>query len=75
MEIMAWAEGMGTCFVTLTDDERRQVCEILNIPDTMVLVTVLPFGYRRDDFRGRGSPRIPISDMVHMGKFGNPYGG
>jgi nitroreductase len=75
MEIMAWAEGMGTCFVTLTDDERRQVMEILNIPESMDLVTVLPFGYRADSFRGRGAPRIPMSDMVHVEKFGNPYGG
>ena len=75
MEIMAWAEGMGTCFVTLTDDERRKVCGILNIPEAMDLITVLPFGYRRDDFRGRGAPRIPMSDMVHVEAFGNPYGG
>ena len=75
MEVMAWAEGMGTCFVTLTDDENRRVCGILNIPETMDLITVLPFGYRRDDFQGRGAPRIPMSDMVHVEAFGNPYGG
>ncbi len=75
MEIMAWAEGMGTCFVTLTDDERLQVMDILGIPKRMALVTVLPFGYRRDDFRGRGVPRIPLSEMAHAEKFGNPYGG
>ena len=75
MEIMAWAEGMGTCFVTLTDDERRKVRGILNVPESMDLITVLPFGYRRDDFRGRGTPRIPMSDMVHAEAFGNPYGG
>ena len=51
MEVMAWAEGMGTCFVTLMDDERRQVMEILGIPESMDLITVLPFGYRRDDLR------------------------
>ena len=75
MEVMAWAEGMGTCFVTLTDDERRQVMEILGIPESMDLITVLPFGYRRDDFEGRGAPRIPMSDMVHVGRFGHPYCG
>ena len=73
MEVMAWAEGMGTCFVTLRDDERRQVMEILGIPESMDLITVLPFGYRRDDCGGRGAPRIPMSDMVHMERFGHPY--
>ena len=72
MEIMAWSEGLGTCFVTLTQDERRKVAELLGIPAEMDLITVLPFGYRRDDFRGRGVPRKPLSEMVHSETFGIP---
>ena len=69
MEIMAWSEGMGTCFVTLTADEREQIVGLLGIPAAMVLVTVLPFGYRHDDFQGRGVPRKPLSDIVHNETF------
>ena len=70
MEIMAWSEGMGTCFVTLTEDERGRVAELLTVPSGMDLITVLPFGYRADDFRGRGVPRKPLSEMVHNETFG-----
>ncbi|MDA1348513.1 MAG: nitroreductase family protein [Chloroflexi bacterium] len=70
MEVMAWSEGMGTCFVTLPNDENRRVKEILDIPVEMDLVTVLPFGYRTDDFKGRGTPRKPLAEMVHLESFG-----
>ena len=69
MEIMAWSEGLGTCFVTLTADEREQIVELLGIPAAMDLITVLPFGYRNDDFQGRGVPRGPLSEMVHDERF------
>lgn len=70
MEVMAWSEGMGTCFVTLPDDENRRVKEVLDIPVEMDLITVLPFGYRTDDFKGRGTLRKPMVEMVHLDSFG-----
>ncbi len=71
MEIMAWSEGMGTCFVTLTEAEREKIVEMLEIRADMELITVLPFGYRSDEFRGRGIPHKPLSEMVHNETFGN----
>lgn len=73
MEIMAWSEGMGTCFVGLSPDQRDKIAELLGIPPTMDLITVLPFGYRTDDFKGRGAPRKPLADMAHSERFGNAY--
>ena len=70
MEIMAWSEGLGTCFVTLREDEREKIGGLLDIPANMDLITILPFGYRSDDFQGRGTPRKPLSEMVHYEKFG-----
>ena len=75
MELVAWAEGMGTCFVTLSDDQRAEIARLLNIPDGLALITVLPFGYRQDDFRGRGVPRNPMADLVYEERFGAPFGG
>ena len=72
MEIMAWSEGLGTCFVTLTEEERQKIVELLKIPAALDLITVLPFGYRPADFRGRGTPRKPLSAMVHSETFVNP---
>lgn len=73
MEIMAWSEGLGTCFVTLTDDERAKIGTLLGIPSTMELITVMPFGYRPDARGGRGSPRKPLTQMAHRERFGNVY--
>ena len=72
MELAAWAEGLGTCFVGLrVEEQNRQVKELLRIPAEMELITVLPFGYRADDFRGRGVPRKPLSEIAHFETFGN----
>ena len=70
MEIMAWSEGLGTCFVTLREDEREKVAGLLDIPADLVLITILPFGFRSEDFQGRGVPRKPLSEMVHHETFG-----
>ena len=74
MEMMAWSEGLGTCFVGLTLDDRERIGELLGIPPDMDLMTVLPFGYRPDDFKGRGIPRNPLSKMAHSERFGIRYG-
>ena len=74
MEIMAWSEGLGTCFVTLTEEERHRIVELLEVPAALDLITVLPFGYRPDDSRSRGTPRKPLSGMVHSETFANSNG-
>ena len=71
MEIMAWSEGLGTCFVTLTEEERQKIVALLEIPPGLDLITVLPFGYRHDELLHRGIPRIPLSKMVHREVFSN----
>ncbi len=71
MELMAWSEGMGTCFVTLPDHEERRIKELLDIPPDLDLITVLPFGYRPDDVKSRGVPRKPLGEMVHIERFGS----
>ena len=76
MELVAWEEGMGTCFVTLLEsDQEARAKELLGIPEHMDLVTVLPFGYRPDGPTGRGKRRKPLSSMVHGERFGQQYAG
>ncbi len=73
MELVAWAEGMGTCFVTLfTDEEMRKVKEILNVPAEAELITVVPFGYRLDEGDGRGKRRKELSDITFSETYGTP---
>ena len=74
MELVAWSEGMGTCFVGLrAEGQKEKVKDMLGIPQGMELITLLPFGYREDDFQGRGTPRKPMAEMAHAEKFGQAY--
>ena len=74
MELMAWSEGLGTCFVGVrVEEQRKAVTELLNIPDGMELITILPFGYRTDGPRPKGTPRKPMEEIAHRGKFGEKY--
>ena len=70
MELMAWSEGLGTCFVTLDNGQARRVKDLMDIPTGMDLITVMPFGYRKDDFEGRGIPRKPLAQIAHDERFG-----
>ena len=71
MELLAWSEGLGTCFVGLRDEEQnRKVKEMLGIPDRMDLITVLPFGYRLDSIKVSGRRRKPLSGITHAERFG-----
>ena len=75
MELVAWSEGLGTCFVGLrVAEQNRAVKDLLGIPDELDLITVLPFGYRADDFKGTGSSRKPLSEIAHNERFGSKYG-
>ena len=59
MELIAWSEGLGTCFVGIRAAEQQQaIKELLGIPESMELITVLPFGYRaRRPPRGGNAPQ------------------
>lgn len=75
MELVAWSEGMGTCFVGVrSEDQQKAVKELLNIPLEMELVTVMPFGYRVPGSLRQGTPRKPMAEMAHREKFGESYG-
>ena len=74
MELVAWSEGMGTCFVGLrAEGQKEKLKDMLGIPQEMDLITLLPFGYRENDFQGRGTPRKPMTEMAHAEKFGQAY--
>jgi nitroreductase len=74
MEVMAWSEGLGTCFVGLAPGaQTKKVKELLGVPAEMKLITVLPFGYRPDGVRGTRRRRKPLSEMAHSERFGVSY--
>ncbi len=70
MELMAWSQGIGMCFVGVRDPEQqRAVKKLLDIPEAMELITVLPFGYRAEGVKRQGTPRVPMEEIVHWGRF------
>ena len=73
MELVAWEEGLGTCFVGLRlAEQNRQIKELLGIPEGFDLVTVLPFGYRLVESQGRQGMknRKSMDDIVHWEQYG-----
>jgi nitroreductase len=74
MELMAWSEGLGTCFVGIRGTEQQHdIKQLLGIPQEMELITVLPFGYRPEGRRSGGTPRKPMAELAHREKFGTAY--
>ena len=74
MELVAWSEGLGTCFVGLAlGDQKQRVKELLGVPADVELITVLPFGYRADSVKSGGKKRKPMSEIVHVERYGQPY--
>ena len=74
MELTAWSEGLGTCFVGIRAAEQHVAIKaLLGIPEGMELITVLPFGYRLAGRRAAGTPRKPMAEIAHSEKFGTAY--
>jgi nitroreductase len=74
MELMAWSEGLGTCFVGVRAAEQQQAIKaLLDIPEAMELITVLPFGYRPASRRTTGTPRKSMAEIAHSETFGTAY--
>lgn len=70
MELMAWSQGVGMCFVGVREAEQQQaVKKLLGIPEALELITLLPFGYRAEGPKGSGTPRKPMEDIVHWERF------
>ena len=70
MELVAWSEGLGTCFVGIRGEQQQEVKDLLSIPEELELVTVLPFGHRAVGARSGGTPRKPMSEITHGERFG-----
>ena len=71
MELMAWSEGVGMCFVGVREEsQQKAVKELLSIPESMELITLLPFGYRADTPKPPGTPRKAMNEIVHWERYG-----
>jgi nitroreductase len=67
MVLAAWDLGIGSCWVTNFYEDG--VKDLLNVPQRMKLVTVMPFGYPTEPKTHRKKNRKPIQEIVHYEKF------
>ncbi len=69
MMLAAWEMGVGTCWVSI---DRGKVGEILYVPETHFVLTVLPIGYPEMIPTGHDeSSRKKIEDSTSYEKYGN----
>jgi nitroreductase len=72
MVLTAWAEGVGSNWVGFLRS-LDQVNSILGIPKEIDVLAVLPLGYPKKTL-GRGKKqRKPLSQIAHLGRFGQPF--
>jgi nitroreductase len=70
MILTAWAEGVGSNWVGFL--EMAEVKPLLDIPDEVEVLAILPFGYPAQA-RGRGKKqRKPLAEVAHRERFGQP---
>jgi nitroreductase len=71
MILTAWSEGIASNWVGFVG--MPEVNKLLNIPDNLDVLAVLPFGYPVKAVGQGKKKRKAISEVVYRGKFGQPY--
>ncbi len=68
MMLAAWELGIGTCWVSI---ERDRVREILRVPDTHYVLTVIPIGYPAVvPLKHEDNYRKNLNEMTFYGMYG-----
>ncbi len=68
MELAGWNEGVGTCWIGSMNRDR--IKELLGIPESLHLLTILPFGNPvQADAPPRRAKKRP-AEVCHWGRFG-----
>ncbi|MDZ4763118.1 MAG: nitroreductase family protein [Chloroflexota bacterium] len=71
MLLTAWAEGIGSNWVGYNV---KGVNSLLNIPDNLDVLAILPLGYPVKQLGQGKKNRKAISEVFSYGKYGNPLG-
>ena len=71
MILTGWAEGVGSNWVGFQG--LTEVKALLGIPDAVVVLAIVPFGYPSQPV-GRGKKRRkPLGQVAHRERFGQPF--
>ena len=72
MVLTAWSEGVGSNWTGWVGMNR--VAALLDVPDSMDVIAVLPFGYPAHPHTGGRKRRKALSEVAHRERFGHPFG-
>ena len=67
--IAARALGLGTCLTTAMNVFAEKAKDILDLPDEMRTIALIPLGYPEEPFRPLN--RIPAGESTHWNRWGN----
>ncbi len=73
MLLAAWEEGVGTCFTSGLDQDK--VNAELNVPDSMEIAAVMPYGYPKEPATRNKKDRKPLTEVAHLEELGTPFPG
>ena len=73
MMLAAWAEGIGSNWVGFHGLDA--VKPVLNVPETLDLFAIIPFGYPAQAVGKGKKQRKPLATVAHRGRFGQPFTG
>ena len=71
MVLTAWAEGVGSNWVGFHGLEA--IKPLLNIPDDLDVLAILPFGYPAQAVGQGKKQRKPLAEVAHRERFGQPF--
>jgi nitroreductase len=65
--LAAWAEGLGTCWIGLFDND--EIKKMLNIPPEVNVVAVTPLGYPESEVQVDKYNRKPLTEITSHNRF------
>jgi nitroreductase len=71
MMLTAWAEGLGSNWVGF--HRLEAIKPLLNIPDNLDVLAILPFGYPTQAVGQGKKQRKPLGEIAHREQFGQPF--
>jgi nitroreductase len=71
MLLTAWAEGLGSNWVGFHGLDA--IKPLLNIPDDLDVLAILPFGYPAKAVGQGKKQRKPLAEVAHRERFGQPF--
>ena len=72
MMLVAWGEGIGSNWVGFAG-MLDGLKPLLNVPDRLDLMAVLPFGYPEGPLGKGKKRRKTLTEVAHLERFGEPY--